>query len=53
MRFGLMVFPALDDSFYQLDQQLLLAQRLEPSVLYVVPKQGNSVLSRITSRATT
>ncbi len=41
-RYGLMVFPSLDDSFYGREKRLLLTQRLEPSVLYVAPQEGQS-----------
>lgn len=41
-KYGLAVFPALDDSYYGKEKQLLLTQRLEPSVLYVAPKEGES-----------
>lgn len=41
-KYGLAVFPALDDSYYGREKQLLLTQRLEPSVLYVAPKEGES-----------
>ena len=42
MKFGLMTFPGLFNSFYA-SKPTHLSQRLEPSVLYVVPHQGESV----------
>jgi radical SAM superfamily enzyme YgiQ (UPF0313 family) len=42
MKYGLLVFPRLDDSVYGREQRLLLTQRLEPSVLYVAPEKGES-----------
>lgn len=41
-KYGLTVFPALDDSYYGKEKKLLLTQRLEPSVLYVAPKEGET-----------
>lgn len=41
MKFGLMTFPGLFNHFYGKDT-VDLAQRLEPSVLYVVPSYGQS-----------
>lgn len=43
MKFGLVVFPSLYDNFYAKERRLLLAQRLEPSALYIAPKHGESV----------
>lgn len=40
VRYGLCVFPKLDDTSYSKEKQLLLAQRLEPSVLYVAPEHA-------------
>ncbi len=42
MKFGLMTFPGLFNSFYDANPTKL-SQRLEPSVLYVAPEQGESV----------
>lgn len=41
MKFGLMTFPGLFNQFYSANPTKLV-QRLEPSVLYVAPKQGES-----------
>lgn len=43
MKYGLAVFPSLYDSFYHNDRQLLYTQRLEPSVLYVAPRNADCV----------
>src|SRR3989338_2360845 len=42
MKCGLMTFPSLFNSFYNA-KPTRLSQRLEPSVLYVVPQNGESV----------
>jgi radical SAM superfamily enzyme YgiQ (UPF0313 family) len=42
MKIGLLTFPRLFDNFYD-NNPTLLAQRLEPSVLYVAPQQGEKV----------
>jgi radical SAM superfamily enzyme YgiQ (UPF0313 family) len=42
-KYGLAVFPSIYDSFYGKEKRLLLAQRLEPSILYTVPVNGESV----------
>src|SRR3989338_11498386 len=42
MKHGLLTFPGLFNSFYSA-HPTKLAQRLEPSVLYIAPLQGESV----------
>ena len=42
MKTGLLTFPALFNTFYN-GNKTDFAQRLEPSVLYVAPNQGESV----------